>query len=156
MISPFRWSIYLREGKVYVPTTVQIVKGPLLEMEPVGVTDGINISEIELLVKTVVARGNSVVPLALDELREMYRKPVLLGYAKVKTWKAFEKNCFYWGLSYKDSIYTISPSRKDATGEWVKVSDKVEVLPAATPLEEVARRVALQIKEICLNPRANP
>jgi hypothetical protein len=142
------WAVHLRDGKVFVPTNIQVVKGPLLQVEPVGVAECTDSVQIEALIKTVVARGNPVVTVSAEELRERYRNPVLLEYAKVKTWKIFEKNNIQWGITFKDSIYTINQLHKGDDGEWIEVQDKVEVLPPGSSVDEVARRVALQIREV--------
>src|SRR5579871_798522 len=96
--------IYLRNRTVYVPTMGRMDKGFFRGIEPVAV---VAVSETEALHKAIgeaIVLGNPDVPIPK---RSEWPKPVLLKYAGVKSWSAFERGMQLWGLEEKDSAFVI-------------------------------------------------
>src|SRR5256885_17252816 len=104
---PFReaamlWNLYLRNGTAYVPTVAQTEAGFFLDTDPVEVIPAVNTEALRNAVKQAIARGNPKVP---TPTRAAFPKPVVLRYAKVKSWSAFEKGCSNWTIVETDGLY---------------------------------------------------
>lgn len=136
--------IYLRNGTVYVPTMGRVDKGFFLGIEPVAV---VAVSETEALHKAVaetIVRGNRGVPMPK---RSEWPKPILLKYARVKSWSAFERGMQLWGLEERDSVFVIDSYSKSPNRMWVKVPEKRITFPAGTPVNEVVDRMIAILQE---------
>ncbi len=130
--------IYLRNGTVYVPTMGRVDKGFFLGIEPVAV---VAVSETKSLHKAIaetIVRGNPDVPMPK---RSEWPKPILLKYARVKSWSAFERGMQLWGLEEKDLVSVIDSYSKSPNRMWVKVPEKRITFPAGTPVNEVVDRM---------------
>lgn len=132
------WQFYLRAGKVYVPTVAQTEAGYYLDIEPVVV---VPISDAGLLKSAIVetmGRGNPVVP---TPTRDAFPKPVVLSYAKVKSWSGFEKEALNWSVVCKAGEYQIKPGRKRPDRGWEEDTDRIETLPPGSTPEDVAGKM---------------
>jgi len=89
-------------------------------------------------------RGN---PKALMPSGSSFPEPVVLKYAKVKSWSEFEENCFNWAIDKEDGIYSIKRGLKVASRGWEYSRAETEVLPPGIGIEETARRVAYLLHE---------
>ena len=79
--------LYLRNGTVYLPTMGRMDKGFYRGVEPVAVVHAQNIEELRQSLQLTIARGNPIVPMLR---RGEWAPPVLLKYAGVRSWSAFD------------------------------------------------------------------
>jgi hypothetical protein len=127
------WDFYLRDGIVYIPSIAKTEAGFSRVVEPVEVVAVGDAQSLEQALKRTIERGNPRIPTPPRE--EQARKPIILRYAKVKTWAAFAKTALPWNIEERDQIYTIAPL-KEAPGKpykghpgWVVDKERAESLP---------------------------
>ena len=134
------WHMYLHKAMAYVPTIAQTQAGFYMDIEPVAVIPVTNVGALENAIRVAMGKGNPIVP---TPARAAFPKPVVLRYAKVKSWSAFERDALSWTILEKAGRYQIEPGRKRPDGKgWEPDPDRVETLPPGTTPDEVARRVA--------------
>jgi hypothetical protein len=133
------WNIYLRKGMAFVPTVAQTEAGYYLNINPVEVIPAIDADGLRRAVEQVIGRGNPRVP---TPTRAAFPKPVMLEYAKVKSWAAFEKDCINWNIVEKDGCYKITRGRKRPDRGWEDDPTQIDELPPGAGIDEVAQRVA--------------
>lgn len=137
------WNIYLRNGIVYVPTVAQAESGGhlgyFMDIDPVEVVAVADTEALQFAIKKVMSKGNPIVP---APTRATFPKPVVLKYAKVKSWSAFEKGTLNWAIEEKGGIYQIKPGRRRSDRAWEDDPGGIESLPPGTMLDTVAQRVA--------------
>ncbi|HEX3799131.1 MAG TPA: hypothetical protein VH413_10560 [Verrucomicrobiae bacterium] len=131
--------LYLRNKIVYLPTVAQTEAGFYIDIEPVKVVPAAESQALQNAILEIMAKGNPVVP---TPTRAAFSKPVLLNYAKVKSWSAFEKNTSVWTIDKKGGKYYITPGRSRADKGWEDDLPQMESLPLNAPLDTVAQRVA--------------
>jgi hypothetical protein len=143
------WNLYLREGKVIVPTVAKA--GGFLDIDPVTVVPADDRPGIIAAIKKAYAKGNPKQRPPSKQWHIMPSKrhfpaPVVLKPVGVKTWSAFQKNASCWNIRFQDDTFEIWPLKKDPDGEgWLGNPEKVEKLPPGTSIDEVAEKVAEQI-----------
>ena len=109
------WNVYLRYGVAYVPTVAQTDAGFFLDVDPVAVVSATDTEALQHAIKQAIGRGN---PKVATPTRAAFPKPVLLKYAKVKSWSAFEKGCLNWTIVEEDGVYQVKPGRKWPDRGW--------------------------------------
>ena len=137
------WHIYLRNRMAFIPTVTQTDAGFYLDINPVGVVSAADIEALRHAVKQAIGLGNPKVP---TPTRIAFPKPVVLKYAKVKSWSAFEKGCLCWTIVEKDGAYHVIQGRKRSDHGWEDDPDRIEVLPRGISIEEVAQRVTSSVQ----------
>jgi hypothetical protein len=137
------WHIYLRNRTAFIPTVAQTDAGFFLDVEPVEVVSATDTEALRHAVKQAIGRGNPKVP---TPTRAAFPKPVVLKYAKVKSWSAFEKGCLNWTVVEKDGVYHVKPGRKRPDRGWEDDPTRIETLPPGTGIDEVAQRVASSVQ----------
>jgi hypothetical protein len=80
--------LYLRKGTVYLPTMGKMDKGFYRGIEPVAAVPASDTDGVRQALHATIARGNPIVPMLR---RSEWKPPVLLKYAGVKYWSAFER-----------------------------------------------------------------
>jgi hypothetical protein len=104
---------YLRNGRVYVPTMGMMEKGFYRGIEPVAVVSVMNTDALREALAATIARGN---PVVAKLRRREWPPPVVLKYAGLKSWSAFERGMMLWSIEEKDSIWKVVGTRKGADG----------------------------------------
>jgi len=137
------WNVYLRNGIAFIPTVAQTDAGFFLDVDPVGVVSAKNAKALQHAIKQAIGRGNPKVP---APTRAAFPKPVLLRYAKVKSWPAFEKGCLNWTIVEKDGVYHVKQGRKRPDLGWEDDPKRIEALPPGTGIDEVAQRVTSAVQ----------
>jgi hypothetical protein len=137
------WNIYLRNAIAYVPTVAQAEAGGhlgyFMDVDPVKVVTAAESEALRNAIIEIMSKGNPIVP---APTRGNFPKPVVLKYAKVKSWSAFEKGALAWAISEKDGIFQINPQRKCADRGWEDDPERIEFLPPGTAVNVVAERLA--------------
>jgi hypothetical protein len=107
-----RWGLYLRNHVVLVPTTGVLEEGPVYrDMEPVDVAPLSNVDTVGRALHSAIARGNPPAPrYSLGN----FPPPVVLKYAGVKSWAAFERGTLTWTIEQADTTYQIIGYRRHA------------------------------------------
>jgi hypothetical protein len=137
------WNIYLRKGTAYVPTVAQTEAGFFLDTDPVEVVPAVDTEALRNAVKKAIGRGN---PKVATPTRAAFPKPVVLKYAKVKSWSTFEKGCSNWTIVENDGLYRIKRGRNRPDGGWEDDPAQIEALPPGTDIDEIAQRAASAMK----------
>jgi hypothetical protein len=137
------WNLYLRNGTAYVPTVSQTEAGFFLDTDPVEAVPAVDTEALRDAIKRAIARGNPGVP---TPSRAAFPKPVVLRYAKVKSWSAFEKGCSSWTIVEADGLYQIKRSRKRPDRGWEDDPAQIEALPPGASIDEIALRAASTMK----------
>jgi hypothetical protein len=104
---------YVRDGNAYLPQMARTEAGFYLDTEPVEVAAVNNTQQLASALQNLIARGNPVVP---TPSRRAFPRPVVLRYAKVRSWKQFEKGSAYWMLSKRDDGWTFGPWKRADRG----------------------------------------
>jgi hypothetical protein len=136
------WHIYLRKGQVFVPTVSKTDAGLFLDTAPVAAHSIDDVSGIIAAVEAAIARGNPIVP---TPTRGSFPAPVVLEYAKVKSWATFEKSAACWKIRFKDGSYQLCPMRKNASGGWEDDPVKIEIYSSAQSVARRAGEVMTQV-----------
>ena len=76
-------------------------------IDPVTVVPVADANAFIAAIKQTMARGNPIIP---TPKRDSWPEPVVLKYANVKSWSAFEKEALNWEILEKAGIYQIKPS----------------------------------------------
>jgi hypothetical protein len=134
-------SFYLRKGIAFVPTMARTEAGYWLGVEPVEVQKVGTVEALEQLLLAVIARGNPVVP---TPTRQNFPRPVMERYCGLKSLSAFERTATCWSISGNGDAYRICEWRRSERyrGAREEADDSEILLPADTPIKDVARRAA--------------
>jgi len=138
------WHVYIRRGTVYVPTVARAEAGYFLDVEPVEAVRLTDRAALEKAITGAIRRGNPEIP---TPTRAAFPKPVVLRYAKARSWSNFEKDASVWNISERDGHFEIGPGRRSADGRgWEEDASQCEHLPAGTNAAEVAGRLAVLVR----------
>lgn len=137
------WNLYIRNGTAYVPTVAQTEAGFFLDVDPVAVVPVTDTEALQNALKLSIDRGNPRVP---TPTRAAFPKPVVLKYAKVKSWAAFEKGCSNWTIVQQDGCYQIKRGRKRPDSGWEDDAGQIEALPVGIGIDEIAQRVTSSVQ----------
>ena len=133
--------VYLRKGIVYLPTMGKMDKGFYRGIEPVAVVSVTNTEALREALTATIARGNPSVPVLR---RSEYPPPVLLKYAGVKAWSAFDRDASLWDVGEEGGRFVIVGYNKRPSGESVQDPDqKIEFPPASSVDAIVDRMIAI-------------
>jgi hypothetical protein len=132
------WQLYLRNGTVYVPTVAQTEAGFYMDIEPVMAVMATDSTALQSAIKEAMSRGN---PITTTPTRAAFPQPVVLKYAKVKSWSTFEKGTLYWKIVEKDGNYQIKPGRRRTDRGWEDDPERLEPLPPGTTPDTAAQRL---------------
>src|SRR6185295_844735 len=131
--------LYLRKGTVYVPTVAQTEAGFYLDIEPVRVVPISDFNKVRGAILDAIDEGN---PTVFTPPVDNFPKEVVLKYATVKSWAAFERDAFVWTIDQKDGKYQIKPGRRRPDRGWEDDPEKIESMPSGTTPQELAKRAA--------------
>jgi len=115
------FSCTLKNGIVYVPTTVKTEAGFYMRHEPVAVVPAANTDALQRAFHDVMERGNQIVPTPKPNA---FPPPVLPKYAGVKSWSAFMRGASEWAINEDNGNYDIVSYQKDPEGGQGWVADK--------------------------------
>jgi hypothetical protein len=136
--------LYLRNYSVYVPTMGKMGKGFYRGVEPVSVVSASNTEALHQALAATIARGNPDVP---KLLRREWPPPVVLKYAGVKSWSAFERGMLLWNIAEKDGIYQIAGHTKQANGMWKEDPEQTIKFAPGTSADDVIDRMVSIVEE---------
>ena len=126
--------LYLRSGTVYLPTMGKMDEGFYRAVEPVSVVSASDVGGIRQALQATIARGNPAVPMLR---RSEYPPPLLLKYAGVKSWSAFERGLEFWTIKQKNSVFQIAGQSKRPDRAWRDDAERTIVLPPTSTVDDV-------------------
>ncbi len=136
--------LYLRNGVVYVPTMGKMDKGFYRGVEPVAVVSVSNSEALHQALAATIARGNPDVP---KLRRREWPPPVLLKYAGVKSWSAFERGMLLWSVTEKDGTFQIAGQRKQPDGMWRGDPEQTITFPPGSTADDVIERIIAIVQD---------
>jgi hypothetical protein len=122
------WHVYVRKGMAIVPTVAQTDAGYFLDSEPVHVS---SLDSSDLLIEAlerVMAVGN---PVVATPTRAAFPKPVVLLYAKVRSWRTFERTTTCFSVSRVGGEFELSATGRDARGQWTESAGDTVRIPVS-------------------------
>ena len=143
--------LYLREGMVYLPTMGKVAEGVYRGLEPVAVVSASDIGEIRRALNETFARGN---PPARLLRRSEYPPPLLLKYARVKSWSVFERGLMFWTIKEKNIAFQIAGQSKRDDGGWRPDAERtIDFPPNSTTDDVIDRMIAIVQEEVAKKSR---
>jgi hypothetical protein len=130
--------IYLRKGTIYIPTMGKMDEGFYRGVEPVAAVPASNTEEVRQALRATIARGNPVVPILR---RSEIPPPVLLKYAGVKSWSAFERGMLFWDIKENNGAFRIAGQRKQSDGMWRDDPEQTIAFPPGATVDDVVERM---------------
>src|ERR1700693_2456187 len=104
--------LYIRNGTAYVPTAAKTEAGYSLDIEPVEVTPISDEEDFLGAIRRTIDRGHPMVPTPTRATG--FPKPVVLRYAKVRSFADFEKDASYWQLHKDGDLFRIEQWKRGA------------------------------------------
>jgi hypothetical protein len=138
-----RYHVYLRTGKVFIPTFGLVHKGLYRDVEPVAVVDVSDTDALRRTFRETIARGNPPTPYYR---RDSYPQPVVVKYAGVKSWGAFARGASPWSIKEDDGIYQIAGKLRGPNG-WAEDPEQKVELPSGTSVDQVIDRMIAILQE---------
>lgn len=130
--------LYLRNGIVYVPTLGKMDRGFYRGIEPVAVVSASDTEGLRHALAVTIGRGNPDVPMLR---RRDWPPAVVLKYAGVKTWPAFERGMCLWGIEEKDGTFQIIGKIKKPDRSRVDDPDQTITFPPGSTVDDVIERM---------------
>lgn len=131
--------LYLRNGIVYIPTMGKMDTGFYRDIEPVAVIRASDTEALRQALAAMIDRENPMVPMLP---RREWSAPVVLKYAGVRSWSAFEKGMSLWGLDDdKNGQFALIGKRKQANGATVDDPGKTIIFSAELKTEDVIEKI---------------
>jgi len=139
----------LRKGIVYVPTMGEMDKGFYRGVEPVAVIPASNTDALRQALGATIARGNPHVPMLK---RREWPDPVVLKYAGVKNWSAFERGMRLWSITERAGEFRIAEQKKQSDRMWRDDPDQIVSFPSGTLIDEVIDRMVAILQNAARKP----
>jgi hypothetical protein len=141
---PTYLDISLRKGIVYIPTMAKMDRGFYRGIEPVGTVPVSNTQALREAIAAAITRGNPPVPIPS---RRDWPPPVVLKYAGVKSWSAFERGMELWSIEKKEDQFQIAKQMKQTDGMWKDDPAQIVSLPSNILIDEVVERLVIILQE---------
>ena len=130
--------LYLRKGTVYLPTMGKMGEGFYRGVEPVAVVAVSNTDGVRQALQATITRGNPIVPMLR---RSEWQPPVLLKYAGVKSWSAFERGMSFWTIKDDGTSFRIAGQRKQPNRMWNDDPEQMVPFPPGSTEDQVIDRM---------------
>jgi hypothetical protein len=137
------YKCYLKNGVVYLPTTVNQGTARYLDVDPVTVVPVVDTEGLRGAMQRTIPEKNAFVPPSLEDRR---RPPVLLKYTGEKSWSAFQRNASLWSIYEKDGIYQIEGYRRLEKGFERDANQTID-FPTGTSIDEVIDRMIVILRD---------
>jgi hypothetical protein len=133
-----RCHLYLRKGKVFIPTFGRVPGGPYRDIEPVAVVDVSNADDLRRAFRETIARGNP----PIGPYPRPNPPPVVVKYAGVKN----ARGALPWSIDEENGIFQIIGRRRTLDG-WVEDPEQTIKFPVGTTLDQVIDRMIAVLRE---------
>lgn len=137
------WHLYIHKGTAYVPTVARTEAGFYMDIDPVAAIPASAFEILRRAITETMGKGNPIVP---TPTRAAFPEPVVLKYAKVKSWPAFGKTSECFEIYEKGNVYQIQHAQETSSGGWEDNPAKTESFPSGVTLDQVAQRVIALIQ----------
>lgn len=122
------WHVYVRDELVIIPRVSLTTAGYFLDTEPVAVSSLRTVDEFARALDAVIAAGNPSVP---TPTRDAFPKPVVLDYARVRSWKAFERASVCFSISRVGAEFELFATDRDEDGQWTDSPGEICRIPVS-------------------------
>jgi hypothetical protein len=144
-----RLNLYLRNGKVIIPTLGAVHRRLYRDIEPVAVADVSDAEGIRRAIHATIARGNPPTPYYKQGI---YPQPVVVKYAGVKSWSAFARGTSTWDINESDAKYKIVGRSLGRDG-WIEDPNQTIDFPSGTSIDAVIDRMIAILQDAALGPQ---
>ena len=134
--------LYLRKGRVFIPTSGLVPGGPYRDIEPVAVIEVSDADGLRQAFRETIARGNPPPP----PYPRPYPPPVVVKYAGVKSWAAFARGALPWSIEEENGIFQIIGRRRTQDG-WVEDPDQTITFSPGTMQDQVIDHMIAILQE---------
>ena len=138
------YSIYLKNGTVYLPAMVNQGTARYMEVEPVAVVPVADTVALRRALQATISKPNDFVAPSIEDAR---KPAVVLKYSGDKSWRAFMRGTSPWEISEKEGKFRISGHRIHRKGYWEPDPDQMIHFPAGTALGDVIDRMITILQE---------
>jgi hypothetical protein len=115
----------------------RIDKGFYRGVEPVVAVSASNSDGLRRALAETIARGNPAVP---KLPRGKWPAPIVLKYAGVKSWSAFERGMRLWSITENNGNFQIAEQKKQPDGMWRPDAAETIAFPAGSSADDVIER----------------
>jgi hypothetical protein len=122
------------KGTLYLPTMGKMEEGFYRGVDPVAVVSASNVEGIRLALRTMIARGNPIVPMLR---RSEWQPPILLKYAGIKNWSAFERGMRFWSIKSKGGIFRLARQKEQPERGWKDDPEQTITFPPGSTADQV-------------------
>jgi hypothetical protein len=143
------YSIYLKNGTVYLPAMVNQGTARYMEVEPVTVVSVADTVALRGALQAKISKPNDFVAPSIEDAR---KPAVVLKYSGDKSWSAFMRGTSPWEISEKDGKFRISGHRVHRKGYWEVDPDQMIHFPVGTALDEVIDRMIAILQDAAEQP----
>jgi len=138
------YGCYLRNGMMFVPSSVRTEAGFYLNVDPVAVVSVVDGDALRSALLAVLARGNPTVPTpAPAELS----KSVLAKHAGQKSWAAFARGARAWEIEESQGLYEIHGKQMHPEHGWVVDPKQTIAFPEGTEVSAVVDRLIAIVQQ---------
>jgi hypothetical protein len=140
-----RISVYWDEaGNVLLPTEVKTEAGFWLSIEPVEIATLKQPDTVFRAIRNATSRAGKIVP---TPTRQNFPKPVILSYAKAKSWREFQRRHSLVALSQTvDKRFVVEQWERVNDGSYIPSNENV--LDANTTLDDAISTLIAVMKEL--------
>jgi len=113
-------------------------KGFYRGIEPVAVVWASDVEGVRRALRTTFARGNPIVPMLR---RSEWQPPILLKYAGIKSWSAFERGMRFWTIDSEDGVFRIAGQKEQPERGWKDDPEQTITFPPGSTTDQVIDRM---------------
>ncbi len=73
--------------------------------------------------------------------------PVLLKYAGIKSWSAFERGMLFWTIKDSNTSFRIAGQKKQPNGMWKDDPEQSLVFPSEATVDDVIERTIMILQD---------
>lgn len=134
------FAVYIVGERLILPTKARTSVGLWMEIEPVAVAE---VSDPNAIVAVIAAALAAPHPSVAMPPKHDLPKPVVLGPAGVKTWRAFHDKAHGWTIEKKSAAYHVTPLVRDDEGPGFIFDQEYKIeLPLRDRLQDTAVDIA--------------
>ena len=125
------WHVYVRDDVAIIPTVSCTTAGYFLDTEPVAVSSVRSPDEFARALDGAITAGNPTVP---TPTRDAFPKPVVLPYARVRSWRELERVATCFTIQRVGAEFELAVTGRGEDGQWVESpTDTVRVPDSSGP-----------------------